>query len=297
MGERALAYLGSKKRIYPQIAELAPKGKFYIEPFAGGFSLGLKLIQVGYTNEGVINDLDPNVYNFWLQLKNNPFDLCLALDDIHYALLKVTTPDDLDIFNAEIIGFMESDSPVVRAAKFRMQKKFSRGMLFNKLSERAVIKLLCNHSYIKNHFRITDLMLKTSETIKNFEVTNLDYRDLKKYDSPETLWYLDPPYVNTDNARYYASCEDNDFNHAQLSTFVRSLDGDFMKSNLYSDDIKLLYAGFNCHTLYTPSSMNKLGYTKELLITNIDKELECITKNNEDYLDLDADSTDLSYLL
>ncbi len=42
----------------------------YIEPFAGGFGVGLELLYSKYIEKVVINDLDPSIYSVWNAILN-----------------------------------------------------------------------------------------------------------------------------------------------------------------------------------------------------------------------------------
>jgi DNA adenine methylase len=59
------------------------------------------------------------------------------------------------------------------------------------------------------------------------KIENEDYKEiLARYDSPETLFYLDPPYVGTEN--YYQ--ETSGFDHDELVSRVTGLEGEFILS-------------------------------------------------------------------
>ena len=64
-----LRYPGGKTKFYSYIKELLKTndliGKTYIEPFAGGAGLAIKLLLNNDVERIVINDLDPAIYSFW----------------------------------------------------------------------------------------------------------------------------------------------------------------------------------------------------------------------------------------
>lgn len=64
-----LRYPGSKRQLLPWIVELlrlnAPQPKTFVEPFAGGASVGLYVASAGLADRVVIGDVDPLLYSFW----------------------------------------------------------------------------------------------------------------------------------------------------------------------------------------------------------------------------------------
>lgn len=264
-----LTYIGSKKRFFPLIKDLIPQHHTYIEPFAGGFSLGLDLIEKGYVKQGVLNDLDHNVYNFWLQVKTDPLYLANALDIIHYRFLELTTEEDLEDFNLNYLGFKADDDLVTRAAKFRMQKHYNRGSSSEKLTK-ARLNNLRTLTYGTNYTKITSNLMTASSYLQDFDITNKSYEELKPYDDSTTFWYLDPPYIGARNNSYYGVCDvEESFDQTKLRDFIKTLDGKFIQSNFYTLDLLDLYQAYPCHEILVPSRLSS-GFSREVLITNLD---------------------------
>ena len=64
-----LRYPGGKSKLYDLIELLivktGHKGGTYIEPFAGGAGIALRLLENEIVSRVVINDLDKGIYSFW----------------------------------------------------------------------------------------------------------------------------------------------------------------------------------------------------------------------------------------
>lgn len=75
-----LRYPGGKSRFYSHIKEILAcndlLGETYIEPFAGGAGLALKLLFNNDVKRIVINDFDPAIYAVWHSILNYPDELC-----------------------------------------------------------------------------------------------------------------------------------------------------------------------------------------------------------------------------
>lgn len=75
-----LRYPGGKHRFYPYVREILDLnsllGETYIEPFAGGAGLALRLLLANDVKRIIINDFDPHVYAFWHAILNNTKHFC-----------------------------------------------------------------------------------------------------------------------------------------------------------------------------------------------------------------------------
>ncbi len=102
-------------------------------------------------------------------------------------------------------------------------------------------------------------------------IENLDFRDfINQYDSDSTLFYLDPPYVGTEN--YYKNKKTFDLkDHKDLYQILKSIKGKFLLSYNDCELVNNLYKDFNIKTLQTHYSLNVKTQNKrrtELLISN-----------------------------
>ena len=75
-----LRYPGGKAQLFPLISEIILanklKGTTYIEPFAGGAGLAIKLLVEGIISRIIINDLDIHIFAFWHSVLNETEALC-----------------------------------------------------------------------------------------------------------------------------------------------------------------------------------------------------------------------------
>jgi len=70
-----LRYPGGKSQIINNVRRVIEINNFrhrtYIEPFAGGFGVGLALLTHNDIDQAVINDSDPHIYHFWESALHN----------------------------------------------------------------------------------------------------------------------------------------------------------------------------------------------------------------------------------
>ena len=75
-----LRYPGGKTKFYSYVRDILDcnglLGETYIEPFAGGAGLALKLLLNDDVKRIVINDFDPAIYCFWYSILQNPEAFC-----------------------------------------------------------------------------------------------------------------------------------------------------------------------------------------------------------------------------
>lgn len=80
-----LRYPGGKSQCYNYIREILSCnnliGKTYVEPFAGGAGLALKLLLLGDVSRIIINDYDPAIYAFWYSVLNNSAGMCELIEN------------------------------------------------------------------------------------------------------------------------------------------------------------------------------------------------------------------------
>lgn len=75
-----LRYPGGKTKLYNEVLKILEAnnliGETYIEPFAGGAGLALKLLLNNKVKRIVLNDFDPAIYSFWFCVLNHTKYLC-----------------------------------------------------------------------------------------------------------------------------------------------------------------------------------------------------------------------------
>jgi len=79
-----LRYPGGKGKLYDYIKIIIKdnnlKGGYYVEPYAGGASLALKLLQNNLVSKILINDIDRSIYAFWYSVINQTEELCHLIE-------------------------------------------------------------------------------------------------------------------------------------------------------------------------------------------------------------------------
>lgn len=237
----ALSYIGGKSRIGTWIRNFVPKDtETYVEPFSGMFWVFFKMQLPTYPNlkRVVYNDVNPLNVNLFLSLRD-PERL--------YNISKNTPIEDVNLFNkfkSEIFDEnlkLEKDTP-----NFDIAYKYAYvlSQVWSGTDPRKG-NLIKNGGYVskkdgvyKSKFEIFRSKLVDTKWMNSFntitDIEMLDFEEVvKKYDSPSTFFYCDPPYFKTE--KYYANHDFGKETHERLSNSLKSIQGKFALSYYYFD--------------------------------------------------------------
>ena len=100
----------------------------------------------------------------------------------------------------------------------------------------------------------------------------LDFRDcIKNWDTEQTLFFLDPPYMNTISQGYYGF---TDQDHEDLATLLASVKGKWLMTYTENESLRELYKDFETRTITSSLASQKVSRgtrrvpLKQLLISN-----------------------------
>ncbi len=182
-----IRYLGGKWRLAPWIISHFLLHEIYVEPFCGSASV---LLRKTRSKTEVIGDLHGRVTNLMTVLRNSESSQRLAelvhytpFTDQHLDECMVVSSDPLeDARRMLILGrqaySVESPGGHLRQPQFRRAHRSHGRSLALEWADLPV-------NFPKWTDRLRGVFIETS-----------DYKDLiAKWDSPKTLFYLDPPYL------------------------------------------------------------------------------------------------------
>ena len=249
-----IPWVGGKRLLRHEIISRFPEHNTYIEPFAG--AAWVYWGKEPSTVE-VINDLNGDLVNLFLTIKNHP-------EEFYDRLWYMKTSRELYKKSIEVIesgakGLDDIDRAVYffYSIKNAFAGRFASGFAFSKKQPpRSAIGL--------------DFVQELSQRLENTYIENLPYqRIIKNYDSPESFFYCDPPYVVADGTKYYQHVFTPDM-HIDLKNRLSKIKGKFLLSYDDVPTIRELYKDFNIKkTKPVRYTLNqKSQYKQELFITN-----------------------------
>ena len=247
-----ISWIGGKKLLRQTIIENFPdKKQFnkYVEVFGGaGWVLFAK--ERHAANE-VYNDINSNLTNLFKCVKYHAEELQKELN---------FTINSRELFE-EYISQINSKglTDIQRAARYFYIIKLSYGS-----------KGGCFGAIKKDVEKVKLYLQEIQQRLTNVVIENKSFEDIiDKYDSIETLFYLDPPYFNAE--QYYVS-EFTQEHHTKLSEMLKNIRGKFILSYNEDEYIRNLYKDFKIieiernNNLTSRYSQNRRY--KELLIKN-----------------------------
>lgn len=219
---------GGKGTMYNEILKYFPisdKYDTYIEPFAGSFSLGLKIYPVPPIQ--IYNDLDKNVYSLYKVLSDPEMfkifkekcDLVLYSEDIRSEFIRNLKTEELSVVDRAFYFFYVNRTSHNGVGGFSKNSYIRRGM------SKSV------SDFLSSIDRLQELHDRLSRVI----ICNQDGIELiRKYNDPKVFLYCDPPYhwSQRTSARYSVDM-DNDGHIRFLNVALES-------------KAKILISGYDC---------------------------------------------------
>lgn len=239
-------YLGGKWALAPWIIGFFPPHAHYVEPFCGGASM---LFRKHASEIETINDLDEEVVNFFRMLRERPRELLRAVALTPYARRELV-----------IACGPLADDPVERARRFLVRSRMAYGSRQRHNTGWRYI----THS----HGRGPRLAREWADprglefAVKRLRQVQIECDDaiavIRRYDTPKTLFYVDPPYVlsSRSETRQMYMHEMTDDQHRELADLLNGVRGMVVlsgyRSALYDD----LYAGWPRFDRVVPNNGN-----------------------------------------
>jgi DNA adenine methylase len=246
-------WIGGKSRLAKTIIERLPEHRCYVEPFAGAAWV---LFRKPESKVEVINDLNREVVTLYrcLQWHLEEFVryfkwVLVAREE--FTRLQKADPDTL--------------TDIQRAARFYYLQKTAFGG-----------KLLCQaFGYAAsapprlNLLRIEEQLSAAHLRLCRVYVECLPYADvIRRYDSPETCFYIDPPYLGMEY--YYGKGLFRREDFSALAGLLADVKGKFLLSLNDAPEVREIFAGFDMEDFSTLYTCNKTANKRigEVLIRN-----------------------------
>ncbi len=263
-----LRYPGGKAKIYNTVKEIIKEnnlsGKVYVEPFSGGFGLGLKLLINGDIKKVIINDFDRHIYAFWKCVFNHTQKLIQKIENVQINVAEWR--NQRNVYN----NYLKNSIIDVGFSTLFLNRTNYSGILksgpIGGFGQNGTYKMDCR-------FNKTELvkLIKTIAKYKDaVEIYNYDVKSLikKLKNREQELFYnFDPPYVNKGKELYLNSYEEKD--HECLKKIVENIDTEWIMTYDNVELIKTLYSNYTQveqKLTYSVSSKRKVD---ELMIFSL----------------------------
>ena len=257
-----ITYYGGKQNILPHILPKIPIHTTYVEPFFGG---GALFFAKEPSKAEVVNDINNRLINFYRAIKYDFDDLQNLIDDtFHSRQQHREAGDEYDKCVLSIKDPLQAAWAIWVQTNMSFSCQIKGGFGFD-VKGKCANKIFNKKTAFTEEYK--ERLKKT--TIESYDVLKV----MKLYDSPETFFYLDPPYVSA-NQGHYAGYTEQDF--INLLDACQNMKGKFILSS-YPEPILMEYRQKN--------NWKSEDIVKTLAVTGKRKEnktkIECLTWNFE----------------
>lgn len=273
-------WYGGKFSHLAWLLPLLPKCHHYCEPFAGS---GAVLLNRAPSPIETYNDLDGEVVNFFRVLRDQRDKLIEAIGLTPFSREEFALACKLD---PKVPPLERARRFYVRARQVRtgLAQTASLGRWANcKNTSRAGMS-----GVISRWLGAIDQLPKIAERLLRVQIENRPAIDvIRLYDSPDTLFYCDPPYVHDTRGDANAyGYEMTNRQHAELAELLNKVCGMVAVSNYQCDLMDELYPRPKWHKTVSGARTNHAtkGTRVEVLWTNYDPQVVAMKSNGEAFL-------------
>lgn len=256
-GHSFSGWLGGKHKLARTIIDIMPEHTHYVEVFAGASWV---LFKKSPSYCETINDINGELINFYRVIKYHFNAFAIELEH---------TPICRDLFSLYKDTDPRTLTDLQRATRFYYLLKLAFG---NKLTNQSYVALSDHRPRLDIAKELQGRLADISARLAHVNIENQAYADIiKRYDKADVLFYLDPPYFDTEH--YYGKdiFGRDDFYH--LRDLLLKIKGKFILSINDVPEVREIFKDFHISERQIRWSLNKNEIKnenngKELIITN-----------------------------
>ena len=291
MAKPFVKWVGGKSQLLEEIRKKYPqKIERYCEPFVGGGAVLFDILQKFQPKEVLINDINKELINTYLQVKNHCEELINQLNELQTQYKKLGQEDRKVLFyekrtryNALKVNGDELENLEKATLFIFLNKTCFNGLyrvnskgLFNVPFNNAKNPLICDAENLRS----------CSQVLQNVILKTGDYKECESFIDEKTFVYIDPPYRPLTQTSAFTSYSENQFldkeqielaqfidNIAKKGSTILASNSDPKNSDKEDNFFDDLYSDFEIERVSASRMINansdKRGAISELLITNI----------------------------
>lgn len=230
--ESPFRYPGGKTQLYDFVADLVQINqpiKTYIEPFAGGAGIPLKLLKNNLVEKVWINDFDPSIHAVWYHILNSPNQFIKKISKLPFSyknpiddrelmitfwkkqkniyLREKNDPISFDGAFATLFLNRTNRSGIINGGPIGGYHQKSNTKLYDRLNTNTLIDKIKFISSNKNRIKLTNL--DAINLIKDTEIS---------VNKDTSFIFFDPPYYEQGKNLYFSSLD-----HQGHETLAKSI--------------------------------------------------------------------------
>lgn len=245
-----ISYYGGKQRIASKIVPLIPPHTVYVEPFCGGasimFAKGVPEITNGHHYREVLNDKDERLVNLYRVMREQPEEL------IRRLMLTLYSEAEHKLAKEICSASADRYDPVTRAWAYyvNIQQSFS-----NTLDRGWSRKVYGRNNGATWANKVAELYLFIGRMKEAFISSTDALICIDQWDSPQTFFFCDPPYPESNQGHY------GGYTEADLQALVAKLDsiqGSFLLT-CYGTDVPESWERYEIEAYSSASGTGLVG--------------------------------------
>ena len=252
-----ISYHGGKQRIASKIVAVLEKipHTVYCEPFAGGLAVFYARSRPLPSNKGnyreVINDYSELLINLYRTAREHPNEFCRIIELTPYSRSEHQRA-------VEICKYPEQYNDLDRAWAYYININQSFSCTLNRGCGTSV----CSGNDATTWSNRRKRMPESLERLQDVHIECDDaLKVIARWDSPQTLFYLDPPYPNTSQG-HYSGYSLSDWQ--ALCDLLDSIQGSYVLSNyLQLTEPKSSQTKIEINTICSASGKGKVGKNRD----------------------------------
>ena len=261
----AFGWYGGKYSHLDWLLPLLPQTHHYCEVFGGSAAV---LLNREPSNVETYNDIDGEVVNFFQILRDKKSELLYAIGMTPFSREEFQLAIDSAKNAQDLTDIERARRFFVRARQVRtgLAQTASNGRWANCLATSragmagAVSRWLGS---VEGLEYIATRLLRVQ--VENDDALNI----IKRYDSPDTLFYCDPPYLHASRGDKKAyKYEMSDLMHVKLAETLKGVKGKVAISGYRSELMDELYKDWQMHVAKTKKALSIKSDRTEILWTN-----------------------------
>jgi len=268
-----LRYPGGKSKIYEKVKTLieanALGDRTYVEPFAGGFGIGIGLLCDRTVQTAVLNDFDAHIYHFWYAILHHTEELARMIVETPITLEE--RENQRNVYKDEASDTLADGFATLYLNRVNFSGVFNGGPIGG-LSQKGLYKIDCRFNKSEIVKRIEQIaLLRDHIALYNCDASELIAVHLQ--DRIATSFFnIDPPYVKKGYRLYKNYFKEED--HRSLERIIADHLGETRWIITYDDCdlVRDIYRNYHMVEYEIQHNVGASTYGKEVVITNIPDE-------------------------
>jgi DNA adenine methylase len=247
-----IPWIGGKRRLAKHILPLFPEHNCYVEPFAGGAAM---FFLKRPSKVEVLNDCNNDLIALYRVLQHHLEEF---IRQFRWSLVSRKMYEWLKITPEETL------TDIQRAARFYYLQKMAFG---GKVSNRT-FGIAATDPPRLNLLRIEEDLSQAHLRLARCYIEHLDWqRCIEKYDRPQTLFFCDPPYWQTEGYGIEFGIEQ----YQSLAQIMKTAQGRILVTINDHPEMRKIFEGFTTKIVdinYTVGGPGKGKSSKEMIVMN-----------------------------